>query len=79
LGALEVRALATHGLFVGNAPEVLAVIALRQIFVTDTVPGFRVLEGPLRDKLSVTGTSGFVARAIDCLHRGGSLANASDH
>ena len=78
LGAREVRAVATHGLFVGGACELLAGEALAQVVVTDTVPPFRVPSGPLMDKLAVIDTSSLFARAIRCLHTDSSLSNVNN-
>ncbi|WP_427913477.1 ribose-phosphate diphosphokinase [Ramlibacter sp. MMS24-I3-19] len=73
LGATRVDAAATHGLFVGDAPRVLADDALAGIVVTDSVPPDRLAAGPARDKLTVLPTDGLVAEAIRRIHAGGSL------
>ena len=72
-GAISVHAAATHGLFVGAAPQLLADPALAGIVVTDTVPPFRLPQGPVRDKLVVLPTASLFAEAIACMHDGGSL------
>ena len=45
LGATDIYAAATHGLFVGDAQQVLADDALTGIVVTDSVPPFRLGDG----------------------------------
>ena len=72
-GATAVYAAATHGLFVGDAPVVLADDALDGIVVTDTVPATRLGSGPARDKTSVLGVAPTFAEAITRLVAGGSL------
>jgi ribose-phosphate pyrophosphokinase len=72
-GAAGVMAAATHGLFMGDAPAVLADSALQTIVVTDTVPPFR-LEGAAMAKLNVLSCSGLLAKAIGRLHSGGSVS-----
>lgn len=73
LGAAEVYAAASHGLFVGNAAQVLGEAALTGIVVTDSVPPFRLPPGPVRDKLTVLPTAPLFAEAIARIHAGGSL------
>lgn len=73
-GAASVMAAATHGLFVGDIERVLGSSALQRIVVTDTVPPFRLGEGAAKAKLSVLSCAGLLARAIERLHSGGSLA-----
>lgn len=73
LGATSVYAAASHGLFVGDAPRMLADPALTGLVVTDSVPSFRLPAGPVRDKLVVLPTARLFALAIDRIHRGGSV------
>lgn len=73
-GAAAVYAAATHGLFNGAAPQVLADPALTGIVVTDTVPPFRLPAGPVRAKLQVLPTAPLFAEAIRRIHAGGSLS-----
>lgn len=73
-GATAVYAAASHGLFNGAAPQVLADPALTGIVVTDTVPPFRLPPGPVRAKLQVLPTAPLFAEAIRRLHAGGSLS-----
>lgn len=72
-GATAVHAAATHGLFVGDAARILADPGLDGIVVTDSVPAFRLPEGPVRNKLTVLGAAPLFAEAIRRLHDGGSL------
>jgi ribose-phosphate pyrophosphokinase len=72
-GATAVYAAATHGLFVGNAPEVLGDPALAQIVITNSVPPFRLGGGPAADKLVVLDVAPLFAAAIRRLHEGGSI------
>jgi ribose-phosphate pyrophosphokinase len=72
-GAAEVHACATHGLFVGNAADLLADDAVDSIVVTDTVPPFRLRGGPVRDKLRVLPTAALFAAAISRMHTDASL------
>lgn len=73
-GATQVFAAASHGLFVGDAPQVLADDALTQIVVTDTVPPFRLPAGKVRDKLVVLDGATLFADAIRRIHIGGSIS-----
>jgi len=72
-GARRVLAVATHGLFVGSAGELLADPALDQVIVTDTVPPFRLEGTPTAAKLTVLSVAGLFAEAIRRLHTSGSL------
>ncbi len=51
MGALSVRACATHAVLSGNAYERIAESALEEVIVTDTVP---LRAGPERDKSKIT-------------------------
>jgi ribose-phosphate pyrophosphokinase len=73
LGATCVYAAASHGLFVGEAPRLLADEALTGLVVTDSVPPLRLPPGPVRDKLVVLPTTRLFAQAIHRMHEGGSL------
>lgn len=69
-GAMRVFAAATHGLFVGGAPELLATSAIDRIIVANTVPPFRVSPEALERRLTVLDTSDPIARAISICHNG---------
>lgn len=73
LGATSVHAAASHGLFVGDAANVLADPALASIVVTDSVPAFRLPPGPVREKLVVLPTTALFAEMISCLASEGSV------
>jgi ribose-phosphate pyrophosphokinase len=75
LGAAAVYGVASHGLFVGSAPQVFAGDALDGLIVTDSVPPFRLPEGKARDRLTVLPTAPLFAEAIARLHGGGSLTD----
>jgi ribose-phosphate pyrophosphokinase len=72
-GATRVLAAATHGIFVGRAPEVLAEPALAQVVITDTLPPFRLPPELLKDKVKVLEVAPLIAEAIRRLHSDGSL------
>ena len=64
-GAERVIACAAHGLFTGNAPEVLDCPAIDRLLVTDSVPPFRwPVTGPMAHKLGVVSAVPLFARAI---------------
>lgn len=73
LGATAVYAAASHGLFVGDAQQVLADEALTGIVVTDSVPPLRLGEGKVRAKLVVLPSCGLFGDAILRIHEGGSI------
>lgn len=72
-GAKAVYALATHGLFVGDANRVLASDALDKVIVTDSVPPFRLDPKLVQRKVVVLSVAGLFAEAIKRIHGGGSL------
>ncbi len=74
LGAQRVFAAATHGLFVGDAAEVVDDPALEGVLVTDSVPPFRLDPGLVERKLAVLDAAGLFARAIERMHAGGSVS-----
>lgn len=70
-GAHEVLALATHGVFVGDAATQLADPALAAIFVTDSVPPGRLPpSGPAAARLQVVSAAPQLAAAIRTCQRG---------
>ena len=73
LGATSVYAAASHGLFVGDAAQLLADDALTGIVVTDSVPPFRLGDGKARAKLIVLSSTRLFAEAIRRIHEGGSI------
>lgn len=72
--ATTVHAVATHGLFMEDAPNILADEAIERIVVTDTVPPFRLPEeGAVRKKTTVLDSTALFAKAIQRMHDGGSV------
>lgn len=78
LGAASVYAAASHGLFVGDAPQLLADDALTGIVVTDSVPPFRLGAGNALAKLTVLSCAHLFAQAIRRIHDGGSIVELLD-
>lgn len=68
LGATEVHAAATHGLFLGDACEKLGNGMLASVVVTDSVAPWRVPDGPLLDRLTVLDSAPLFAQAIARMH-----------
>jgi ribose-phosphate pyrophosphokinase len=74
LGARNVFAVATHGLFVEHAVNVITDDALDQVVVTDSVPPFRLDPATARGKLVVLDSAPLFAEAIRRIHEGGSIS-----
>ncbi len=72
-GAARVLAMASHGLFVGDAAANLGDPAIERVVVTDTVPPFRLDPAVARDKLVVLDAAELFAEAIRRVHGGGSI------
>ncbi len=72
-GATRVVALATHGLFMKGAAEALGDCAIDRVVVTDCVPGFRIGDHPVRQKIDIVGATGLFCEAITRLHDGRDL------
>ena len=72
-GAAKVYAFAAHGLFVGNASEVLRQSDLALTFITDTVPPFRLAPDLLDRQVRVVSAANLFAEAIRRCHDGGSI------
>lgn len=73
LGANNVYAAASHGVFVGAANEVMANEALDMVIVTNTIPPFRLNSEAARSKLEVLDATPLFAAAITHIHTGGSI------
>lgn len=68
-GALEVIALAAHGLFIAPADAVLGDPSIDHLVVTDSVPPFRLgASGPVARKLRIVSSMPLFARAIRDSH-----------
>jgi ribose-phosphate pyrophosphokinase len=72
-GAAEVYAFAAHGLFTGAADSVIAKGNLAKVFVTDTVPPFRLDPGIVSKHVEVLSAAPLFAEAIWRCHEGGSI------
>jgi len=75
LGAEKVYAVATHGLFVGQASDVLADPVFDRIIVTDSVPPFCLDPELVRRKVTVLDASALFADAIKRIQVGGSIVD----
>ena len=73
LGASNVMACATHGIFVGKANAVVADDVLERLVVTDTVPAFRIDPAIAARKLVVLDGARLFGQAIDCIRTGRSV------
>lgn len=75
-GATDVYALATHGLFVGEAARVFekAGADINRLVIADTVPPFRLHAEFVQHKITVLDTAPLFAQAIERMHHGGSIA-----
>jgi len=63
-GARRVLAFAAHGLFVAPAAEVLERTSVERVFVTDTVPPFRLDGRPARERVDVLPCAALFADAV---------------
>ncbi|RDD60581.1 ribose-phosphate diphosphokinase [Ferruginivarius sediminum] len=74
-GAARVLALATHGLFVGEANKVFADDAIERLVITNSVPAFRLSNDTARSKLLTVDAAPLVGEAIARIRSGGSLVD----
>lgn len=74
-GASRVMAAAAHGIFVGEANELLAAEALDRVVVTDSISPFRLSAELLENKVEVITAAELFAEAIRRIHEGGSLVD----
>jgi ribose-phosphate pyrophosphokinase len=72
-GAAKVYAFAAHGLFVGDASDVIRQSDLTTTFVTDTVPPFRLAPDMIERQVHVVSAANLFAEAIRRCHDGGSI------
>lgn len=77
-GAKAVYAVATHGIFVGEAARMVADPGLERLVVTDTIPPFRLDPALVRSKVTVLDTAPLFAEAIRRIHIGGSVVELSE-
>lgn len=63
-GARRVLAFAAHGLFVGEAAAALAASRVERLYVTDSVPPFRLTQAAARARVEVLPCAPLVAAAI---------------
>ena len=75
LGAKNVYAAATHGVFTGAANEVLANEALDKVIITNTIPPFRLDSQVAKSKLEILDATPLFASAIQSIHTGGSIVD----
>lgn len=66
-GAAHIYAVATHGLFTGEAQRILAAAPLDKLAVTDTVSAHKRIEGTLRARLTVLPAAPLFARAVETI------------
>jgi ribose-phosphate pyrophosphokinase len=76
-GARSVRAVATHGLFMGGAPELLSPGTTDGVLTTNSVPPFR-LSGEARARVTVLDVAPFLAEAVRRMHQGGSVVDLNE-
>ncbi len=74
-GAKRVIALATHGLFMPGAAEMIADPAIERLVVADTVPPFRLDAKAERNKIDTIAAAPLLADAIRRLHHGQALTD----
>ncbi|PWG64248.1 ribose-phosphate pyrophosphokinase [Spiribacter halobius] len=74
-GAVSVRGLAAHGLFTGDAASVVADRRIDGLMVTDTVPPFRLPDGPVSRRVEIVSSAPLFAEAIRRCHVNGSLVD----
>jgi ribose-phosphate pyrophosphokinase len=73
-GARKVVAVATHGLFAGEAPERIAGSPLDALFVTNTVAPFRLEGTAAADRLEVCDAAPRFAAAVRAIHTEASVS-----
>jgi ribose-phosphate pyrophosphokinase len=72
-GAEKVFAFAAHGLFVGDASDVIRQSDLTQTFITDTVPPFRLAPDLIGNNVRILPAAPLFASAIRCCQGEGSI------
>ncbi|HKJ08492.1 MAG TPA: ribose-phosphate pyrophosphokinase [Gammaproteobacteria bacterium] len=74
-GAVRVYGAASHGLFVGQAEQVVTDAALAKLVVTGTVPPFRLQSPDALGRLEVIDVAPLLAEAVYRMHSGGSIVD----
>jgi ribose-phosphate pyrophosphokinase len=74
-GATRVYAAASHGIFVGEANEVLASSGLERLIITNSIPPFRLRADILRDRVTLLDAAPLFAAAVHHIHTGDSMAD----
>ena len=77
-GARAVYAAATHGVFVGDAPEKIVHPALTGMLVTNTIPPFRLDGTAASHTVTVCDAAPYFAAAIQAIHDGGSVTRLNE-
>lgn len=72
-GATRVFAVATHGLFVGDANKILSDPVLEKVVTTNTIPPFRLDPAVAQEKLVELDCAPLFAEAIKRIQTGGSI------
>lgn len=72
-GAEKVIAFAAHGLFVGDASDVIRQSGLAQTLITDTVPPFQLAPDLIGQKVRILSAATLFADAIRCCEGEGSI------
>jgi ribose-phosphate pyrophosphokinase len=70
-GANKILVAATHGIFAGKAPELLAHPRLEKLVITDSIPPFRLAGVPGRDKLVELSVAPLFAETIRGMYESG--------
>lgn len=78
-GARQIYALATHGLFTGQPDQILLEAPIDKLFVTNTIPLFRLHSLELKNKITVLNVAPLFASAIHCLNTGCSVTGLLNH
>ena len=72
-GATAVHAVATHGIFVGDAAKIVAEPVFDSVVVTNTIPPFRLPADLAEKRLTVLDAAPLFAEAVRRIHSGESL------
>lgn len=78
LGAKHVYAVASHGLFVGDADRIFSGDAFEKTIITNSVPPFRLAADTVRERFAVLDATALFAEAIKRIHTTGSIVELLD-